>query len=232
MLAAGSPITVPAFNLLDEGLATAFGGTVTRSQLTPARWAKHLATPRSMYSKPNIDLAGKTLLPIVDEWMTAGKTLDDPGFVARYLTAMTHAFGPRLASPAMRLAQLVLVIDDTLGEDLRLDVRRAIGPASTYTEIAPLATADLSTFASLPNTSALLVIPRRALPHLVTHKVATADQVQAMERATQGGHGILYAIDRNSVATTYIVIADTPTIAKQQIERLAAAPALFTGLLE
>lgn len=67
-LQAKRPTAVPAFNLLNESLATAFGnGMIARLFIPKDEWQKYVDVKNSFYNNPNIDQSAKAILPILDD---------------------------------------------------------------------------------------------------------------------------------------------------------------------
>ncbi len=136
-LVRGHASSIAAYNLLNEALATALGnGMIGRAVMAPERFAAWQAKEGSFYNNPNIDRAGKALLPILDGWLAEGRTLFDNLFVDTYLRTLESAFGPSLAAPQLLLSEMYLMSDARLGTGLRWSVRRTLHVASMYSEEA------------------------------------------------------------------------------------------------
>jgi hypothetical protein len=100
-LASGRPAAVPAYNLLDEVLASAVGnGLMARRRLPPAAFDSLLARPGALYDRDEVDRGAKAVLPWLAPWVEAGRTLHDPAFVPAYLDRIERALGPRPRRPA------------------------------------------------------------------------------------------------------------------------------------
>lgn len=112
----GDPGSKPAFNLLNEAMASAFGnGIIARGFLPAERWQGYLARPLSFYNNPSIDRAAKRVLRLMDEWLPKGRTMDDPEFARSYVIALKEVFGKDLTRPSLYLSAAFLHVDDRFG---------------------------------------------------------------------------------------------------------------------
>lgn len=82
----------PAYGLLDEALAAALGNGLLQRAVEPAELERLLALPEGLYADPLIDPAARALMPALERWLAAGKTIYDDGFVELYLDAIRQAF--------------------------------------------------------------------------------------------------------------------------------------------
>ncbi len=220
---------LPAFNLLDEALATALGnGVVRRALITPERWQAYLATDQSFYARAHIDRAAKAMLPIVDDWLARGATLDEPEFAVRYVKTLSDAFGDQLGAPAIQLLHSYVFVDERFPVDVVYDANATFAMASMASDHGTLDKLDLAQYESLPNTNALFIVPPEALDLLAARKLVTPDELSQIKRARRPG-GWLFARQRTRNAYTYVVVASTEDAAKLQLAALARLPAAFLG---
>jgi hypothetical protein len=231
LAAAGSGSAVAAYNLLDEGLATAFGnGIVARELLGPERFGRILARPNSLYNNPWIDGAAKATLPWMDAWLESGATISDPRFAARYVAALDSAMGRDLLRPRLHLNRLVVVGDEGYGVRVSRLVRAAFRPSSMYArEDACCTEATLAEFRGNPGLNALFIIPPAKLDALARLRVLSAAQAAEIRgRAARDG-GAIYATRRGPTSTVYVVAAPEASGIEPLLQRLANLPATFDG---
>ena len=225
--ATDDPAAKPAFNLLNEGLATALGnGVIGRRFASADRWAKILATPRSLYNQPNVDLAGKSSLRFLDSWLTAGKSIDDPTFVPTYLSSLREALGPSLTRPALFLGEAFIFVHSQFGKDYARSLRQSLGVFSAYTSVADsLGGRSLAEYRDQPTLSAVFVVPRELVPELVSQELI--EQADASALSAEGG--ALFSAARSPHAHSFIIVANDAQEADVWLKKLMEAPALFTG---
>ena len=112
-LASGDASAVPAWGLLDEVLATAFGNGVVDRAVDRADFDKRITRKNGFYDDPYIDGVSKVMLPKLEARLAAKKTLWEDDFVPEYLRAMGEAF-PRGLPPVAHLQPLVCAYDATV----------------------------------------------------------------------------------------------------------------------
>lgn len=230
-LATGAPEAIPAYNLLNEGLASALGnGQIARAVLGDEKFARLLAKEGSFYSNPSVDRAGKALLPLLDEWLAAGRTLFDPEFVPRYLAALKTAFGPSLTAPRLYLAEMALVVDESLGENLRRSVRRPLRVASMYASTGELSDPQtLAEFRKYPSLNALFLVHPSHLGELAQEKVLPeAETKRIAERVARDGAAI-YAFERAPNVYGFVLAGGDETRVQALVETLAKMEESFLG---
>lgn len=227
------PAAKPAFNLLNEGMATALGnGVLGRDFADPKTWPAFLAKPNSLYNNPNIDRAGKKLLQLMDAWLPLGKTMDDPTFVPTYIAAMKNAFGPELTKPSLFLNEAFIYVDESFGVQFSRDLRQTLNVASAYTSVAGKIDSDsFQSYTAMPSLSAIIVVPPSQIGSLVDMKVLTPADGDALRNEITSKKAAVFATPRSPHAHTFVVVAETQAEANQRIKDLAAAPQMFKGIL-
>ena len=225
------PGAVAAFNLLNEGLATALGnGVLARAVLDSARWQRRLDTPLSFYNNPHIDRAARVLLPLVDSALARGETLDTPSFVDRYVAGVDSAFGASATSPALLLNELYLFVDASLGDSVRRVVRRAIRPSSMYADQTSVATATFGDFTRQPALSALLVVTPGAMRTLVRRGIVPSAGLRTLIGAPRGADAAVQVARRPSGSYLFVITARDGVAATAMVDRLAAMSTIPTLL--
>jgi len=112
-LASGDASAVPAWGLLDEVLATAFGNGVIDRAVDREDFDKRSGRKNGLYNDPYIDGMAKVMLPKLEARLAAKRTLWDDDFVPEYLHAMGEAF-PRGLPPVAFLQPLVCAYDASM----------------------------------------------------------------------------------------------------------------------
>ncbi len=125
--ASSNPVALPAYGLLDESLATAFGNGLVSRAVDREGFEKRLAKPLGLYHDPFIDPNVKAILGWIETYAASGKTLYDAEFLDGYLPLVAAAF-PKGIAPAMRMRPLVTVYDAGLDE-IDSHLRHALNPS-------------------------------------------------------------------------------------------------------
>jgi hypothetical protein len=230
-VANGRLSSIAAYNLLNEALATAFGnGMIDRSLMDAKRFDEYRSKEQSFYNNPNIDRAGKALLPLLDGWLVEGKTLFAPGFVDAYVDALSTAFGAALSAPQLLLSEMYLMVDADLGTEIRRPVRQALHVASLYSEEAAWSEPDiLGDYRKYPRLNALFLVHARNVGELAKHNVLPAAEAQAIvERVARDGTAI-YAFERTKGIFGFVIVAKDGENAKTLVQELADAEQGFLG---
>jgi len=227
----GDSVARPAFNLLNEGFATALGnGIIGRQMRTQQEWDAFVSRPLSLYNDPYIDRAGKQLLVLVDDWLPKGKTLDSPEFASAYLSAMKHEFGAELTAPSLYLNEAYLYIDQRIGQEFSGELRRELHISGAYTSVSDRVTAEtVGDFAQQPNLSAVFVIPPDQIDALVSTGVIDVADATTIRRAKKPA---LFGRRRGATAYTFVILAESASEAKPALKNLALAKSMFMGVYQ
>jgi hypothetical protein len=103
---------LPAYGLLDEALAAAFGQGMVMRLVARDDFDKRMKKARGLYGDDAIDAAAKAVLPLLDARVASHGTLLDPDFVGAYVHAVAVAI-PKLA-PRLFLTPMVSLYDPAL----------------------------------------------------------------------------------------------------------------------
>lgn len=226
----GPATAIPAYGLMDESLAAAFGnGMIARSFSTPESWKEYFAFERSFYNNLNIDKTGKAMLPILDEWLSKGGKINDENFVKIYIEILEKTFGDKLTSPTLYLAQAFLFLDSNFETSLRQIYRQNLNTASLYSQQGDLSKNSLSDFFNNPNLSSVFIIHPKNVGQLATKKVITNKDQKEIEKTIKTEKRALYSIKRNENAYLFIIAAEDNNSAIELIKDLAGASKAFTG---
>lgn len=224
---------VSSYNLLNEALATTFGnGMVARANYKQDNWEKYAAREMSFYSDFQIDKAAKTILPWLDGWLAAGKTIYDSQFAREYLGRLQLAFGPELTNPRSLLKSMVLVSDSRFDDRFNSYVRKSMNCSSQWYSIGDWATPEkmFSSYNEQKTVNGLLIVHPDNLKKLKTLKLASSGQLKAMQAAYKKEKRLLYSIKDDSDRITYIVVAENAKSVYPLLDELAQARSHFEGL--
>ncbi len=224
---------IPAFNLMNESLAAAFGnGMIARAVTPAAEFDKYLAASKSFYNNSSIDRAAKAILPMLDARLKNNLTIDDESFVNEYISTLEKAFGADLLKPKLYLSEQFLFIDAKYAVAMRRDVRRTLEAASFYASEGSLADANiLDDFRNHPRLNSLFIVHPDNLAELAKNKIVTAAQLKIIQTEYAAKQSILFATTRASFTYVYIITAKDADGAKKLIATLADAEQ-FEGIYQ
>jgi hypothetical protein len=216
---------IPAFNLLNETLASAFGnGMIARTVTPPAEFANYVQTKQSFYNNPAIDRAAKAALPWLDEWLKKGRAIHDPEFVNQYISVLEKAFGADLLKPKLYLSEMFLFVDKKYGVSMRRSVRKVLEPASLYASEGSLANADvLESFNSQPRLNSVFIDHPDNIAELSQKKIITEAQSQQIQTEYDAKGAVLFAAERAPFTYIYVIVAKDAEGANKLVEKLAVA---------
>lgn len=215
----------PAYNLLNETLAAAFGNGMIARQITPpAEYEKYLAAKNSFYNNDAIDRAAKAVLPWLDDWLKSGRTINDKEFAAQYISVLEKAFDADLLKPKLYLSEMYLFADGKYGVSMRRSVRRTLETASFYASEGSLDEESLSAFTSQPRLNSVFIVHPDNIKQLSNFKIISEAQAEQIQREFDSKQAVLFAAPRAAPFTyIYIIVAkDAETVGKL-IEKLALA---------
>jgi|GEM_PF-1542200 len=231
-VATGDPVAKPSYNLLNEAMATVLGnGIIGRQMRDPATWPDFFKRPRSLYNNEYIDRAAKSMLAVMDKWLPAGKTMADSDFVPTYLSALKQEFGEDLAKPTMFLTEAFIYVDEQIGLPFARKLRHDLRIASAYTSVADsVDEKNVEDFTEQPNLSAIFVVPTTKIDSLRAAKVIDDEGLGAIRMAMANKKSLLFAVPRNAMAHTFVIVADTTEEAEKRLAELGVAKRLFKGV--
>jgi hypothetical protein len=232
-LASGNPGSVPAFLLMNEGLATAFGnGILARSLLPSDTFEKLMKKPLSLYNNEGIDRTGKVMITPLDRLMSEKKTISDPAFIETYLTTLTAEFGPSLTAPRRFMTNLFLFIDAPLGTSLPRQVRQTLSVGGMYASVGSVTDSrSFEDYGANPNLSALSIVRAESLPALGAQLKLPESSLEALKNAAARNGTALFGYRRSPNAIGVILVAPNPEQAGFLLPRLRDAPEYFEGVL-
>lgn len=227
------PLALTLYMLLNETVATSIGNAWAGEILTPAaKWKALLAKPKSLYNDDAIDQSAKALWPFIREWIEAKKTFFDPEFQSGLLAIAHTALGALLERPAHSLRSLQLIIDEKIGASLKEEVHRTIRVSSMYASFGAWNDKLVARFKREHRINALLVLPKEHISKAQEFGVLSAEHSRSLRSELGGRVSGLASFPREaSTARLYVLIAPDLERARGQLERLAAQPAPFLGLL-
>lgn len=232
--AQSSAAATPAYNLLNETLAAAFGnGIIARAVTPPAEFEKYFAAKLSFYNNDAIDRAAKAVLPWLERWLENKRTINDPEFARQYISVLEKAFGADLLKPKLYLSEMFLFVDEKYGVSMRRQVRRILETASFYAGEGALTDENLSAYNSQPRLNSVFIVHADNLDEIARRKIISAAQAKQIREEFNRKQAVLFGAPRAGEPFTYVyvVVAKDADGAGKLIEKLARAPQ-FQGIYQ
>ena len=213
--AAEDPAGPSAYNLLNEGLATALGALARMTFLgTPPTTAGS-----DWYRDVPISSAAKAVFPFLQERLANGQSLYQPGFVPEYVRLLRAAMGKQLDRPALRLRTMVAAI-----EDEKIRSVHSI-PAGRFLRARPLEDPRVrDALARHADQSAVIMVRGKSLARLRPwESLLGRGAVDKLAAARAKHPAFIQAIPRGRRSIIYVLVADADEDFERLGERLATA---------
>ncbi|HLM59529.1 MAG TPA: hypothetical protein VK308_01875, partial [Pyrinomonadaceae bacterium] len=223
--AANRASAIPAYNLINEALATAFGnGIIARSVTPTAQFEKYAARKNSFYNNDAIDRAAKAILPMLDEQLKNKRTINDAGFVKDYISALEKAFGEDLLRPKLYLSEMFLFMDDKYSVSIRRAARRILETASFYASEGIWTDENiLDDYENRPRLNSVFIVHPDNIEQLSENKIISEAQAKQIQNEYDAKRQVLFSTERAPFTYVYIVVGENSDAAKKLIEKLANA---------
>lgn len=223
-VASKDPIAQPAYAILDEVLATAFGNGLVARAVDKADYERRLGHPNGFYNDTFIDAVAKALLPALEKRIAAHGTVFDPDFVAEYLAAAQAAF-PHGFPPRSYLRPLNFLYEPVLKSSN--DHLREVAGAN-YSDGGD--TSSLETFALVakhPGWGSALLVTK---PHLdLLAPVIDKPTLAALKKQT--ATSFVFAQRHTPIGVTFVFVAADDAAMTKLIDQFATAIALHDGVI-
>jgi hypothetical protein len=221
---------IPAFNLLNEALASAFGNGMIARIVTPKdKFEQYVTAKQSFYNNDSIDRAAKASLAWLDGWLGNQKSITDSGFAAEYISNLERAFGEDLIKPKLYLSELFLFVDEDYKSEgaLRRGARKILEAASYYTVEGKLSDKNLAEFRKNERLNSLFIIRPENVKELVANKIISETEANRIQQGLDTRGEVLFNKERAPFTYVYIVTAKDVAGANKTVEKLANSKQFF-----
>lgn len=226
-------ISLRAYNLLDESLATAFGnGMLNRTLQTKEQFSAFIEKPRSFYDDEYIDKLAKALLPLLDNELENGSKIS-PRFVDSYLTLARSTLGDIATSPLLSLRVMSLVYGDQKQKPLVHQFSKMVRARATFQSFPIDSSLSRRKLASFKELSGALFVYRKAISSLASWRdIMGKLHVEKIQDLAKETKSFVYMVPRSSKAAVYVFVAEDNTTLEQLLFRFVSTRAAFSGVLE
>ncbi|MFL5812440.1 MAG: hypothetical protein ACJ763_02585 [Bdellovibrionia bacterium] len=229
---AGISQAIPAYNLLNESLATAFGnGMVARASHTPEWFQKELAKKKSFYNDEPIDAVAKGILPELDKDLGSSVTLYDSVFLNRYLETVGTILDGQSAAPQLFLRTSAVFYESVFHANYR-DFQRKTHTGSTWDASDPESDLVQNKLLAAPHLSGLVLFRPTSLEVLNKWRaLIPASKIHEIQRASKAKRSFIYSVERAKNAWIFILVASPGDDAGKLLTKLAEAKQPFVGFM-
>jgi hypothetical protein len=221
---------IPAFNLLNETLAAAFGnGMIARTVTPKEKFEQYVAAKQSFYNNDAIDRAAKASLSMLDRWLENEKSIADADFVNQYITVLERAFGEDLIKPKLYLSELFLFVDGDYKSNgsLRRGTRKTLEVASFYNVEGTFKEENLAEFRNNARLNSLFIIHPNNIKELAANKIISETEANQIQKEFDAKREVLFNKERAPFTYVYIVAAKDVAGAIKMVEKLTNAKQFF-----
>lgn len=226
----GRVTLMPAYNLMNEALATAMGnGIASKVFMKKEAWEKYFAKSKSFYNNDEIDLAGKTIIRLIETWISDKKTIYNREFVRQYITSLEKAFGPSLTAPKLYLSELFFQASGQFEEPFRRYVNKQLKTSSMWAsqgEWQP----GMETFKKNPRLNSLFIVHPKEIDQLERNEVLPGNEVKRLRAAFEQSGSVLYSFQRSKGVFIFVIIEKDYKSALKLVDLLAELKTGFNGI--
>ena len=224
-----STLAIPAYALFNEAIATAFGnGLVERSLMGEPRFERLLVLPEALYADTYIDAAGRSAMPLLDEYLADGKALDS-AFVDRYIAALGERLGARLTDQAFWLRVMVLATSSPSLWSLADNVAERVRTGSLLQDDISQGCSERCLLQRYPEVPGIVAVTTDKLDTLA--ELVTAEDLASMRRLSVVHGHVAYAVRRSERSLLFVAVGTDEAGAAAAVEELLDFGQIFEGPL-
>jgi hypothetical protein len=219
------PAAIPAFNLLNEGLATALGNGILAESVDPVRFARIKDIKLSWYAKDSIDRSAKVIFPWIKADLAAGRGMFDPDFARKFVESLKKEFGQELQSPKLFFANLRLIADSKFGTEIFGVARQIFNPAGMSAEIDEIKSKPLiQALESAPHLSTIVVLNHETWREL--------EKALAIKDAARSSDSMIYCwMGKSRQAPVFFLVTQDGSEIRSLMEKIAHQRIVKNGIL-
>ncbi len=222
------PLAYPAWGLLDESLAAAFGNGMVLEKLDSKELQRRLARPYGLYSDEFIDPVARKLLPRLPALLDNEGGLFSDELFQTYL-ALVHESFPHGLPPRAYLRPWVCLYQPSLESAYEALGEIAHSPMTvSESSVVPRRTNNI--LESRARWTRVIMLRRADLENLSGYRAAVGeDTVTAvLARAKKPG---AFVVARATAPVAFVFVADEAALMKRLVERFSKVSELSSGVL-
>jgi len=226
------PLALATYNILDEGIATAFGnGIAAEFWMDSKHFKERLEKERGFYNDAAIDAAAKSLLTVLKEDLNQEKTLFAPDFPDKAISALRVGMPDLIRAPARLLSELTTIYDPKFKAVVKEKVRRILRGA-LYSKEGLENNSSWEFLEKYPKLNAMLFVLPESLQFLKDRSqwIPQKDK-EAIRSIFEKRNSFVYAIERYPSTYTFVIAGKSPDEVEKEFIRLFETKNRFIGLL-
>ncbi|HEY0250023.1 MAG TPA: hypothetical protein VGC41_00765, partial [Kofleriaceae bacterium] len=221
-IATKDPISQPAYAILDEVLATAFGNGMIARLSDQADYERRLAQPQGFYNDVLIDRVAKALLPALEKRLAAHGTIYDPDFVAEYLAAAHTAV--KDWPPSAYLRDMTFLYTPALQPAWK-KLQQAVN--ASYSDGDVLGPSAIANAQKHPGWGGVVLVSKKELDQLAP--LVTKPQLAALKKQT--APAFVLAAHRQPVGALFVFVAPDADQMAALVDRFMKQPSWIDLLI-
>jgi hypothetical protein len=224
------PLAYPAWNLLNESLATAFGNAMVMRLLDPTRFRELEKKPLGFYADEFIDAVARQLIEPLSAALASDVSVFDAGFFQTYMSAVERAY-PKGMPPRMFARTFACAYETELEAAYQEFDRIVASPQSASTN--PLEAEGLAILGARPLwTHVLMARSSRILSDKPWGgaELRPKDR-QEIERRAKTNETFVYYAEREGGGRTFVFSAPDDARMQELVQRFGKLETLSTGVL-
>lgn len=229
--ARSEPWAIPAYNLLNEVVATSLAnGLVMRKVLNQASYTRYFQTPGSFYFDAYIDPVAKALIPRLELAFKQKETLYSPAFLSDYLSIVKSALGDKALTPELFLRTSGLVSE---GPELQPVVKAFQQELRIGTSWGSqnLSQGD-KTFQNFQALSGAVFLKPSQIQELESWtSLLNGAELKKIRSQSQFKKPFVWGLQRQPSTWLFFFVAETPAEFQNLLQRFKAQKQVFAGPL-
>jgi hypothetical protein len=217
------------YRLFDEAVATALGNGLAARAVNRPDYEKRLARPLGFYNDPDIDRAAKAVMPFVEQWTLAGRSIGDEGFAEGYLGALATEYGAGLSAPRLAMFDLMLFRDEAIAGDVHaaLEARFHLNQLSMVS--GGIDEPDVRAWYVSHEATTLFLLQPAHVKGLVALGVLTEAEARALSSASRP---VLFGKPRGAHERVVVLVASDLIAVSKGLDAVAAAKGPIEGRVD
>lgn len=223
------PLAYPAWNLLNESLATAFGNAMVMRLLDPTKFHELEKKPLGFYADEFIDAVARQLIGPLSGALASGVSVFDAGFFQTYMSAVERAY-PKGMPPRVFARTFACAYETELEASYQLFDR--IVASAQFASTNPLGAEGLAILDARPLwTHVLMARSARVLSKQPWGTKLRSKDRQEIERRAKRNEAFVYYAERDGGGRTFVFSAPDDARMQEVVQRFGKLETTSTGVL-
>ena len=231
-LGLNDPASIPAFNVMNEGLASTLGnGMLAEKFMTPESFLQYKNQERSWYGNFAIDGASKSTFEWLKGYIAKGGSLFDQDFAKNYVEQIKQGMGSAVLSPQMQLMSANYILGDGWTEEVYSVLMNSI--QSTYTSARmgdSISKSILDSKSESPYMSSIIVIKPKDLANVASMIGLSQSEVKLIRAKLNSDKSCGFAKRANIASMNYVLVGNDKEKIGEMSRKLGSSRMPVVGL--